>query len=129
MAGLAGGVQELTITDSIHICHTQVPKSIILQIFQYFDKETLRSAGLVSKTFYELSKHPSLWTNAVYSGCVAFSLLSEELISKVGVVFQASLSAARVVESHPLPSPRSTADQSTNRDHGDPGTSIQHHHT
>lgn len=68
MAGLAGGVQELTITDSIHICHTQVPKSIILQIFQYFDKETLRSAGLVSKTFHELSKHPSLWTNAVYSG-------------------------------------------------------------
>ena len=73
MAGLAGlpdtrGVQELTITDSIDICHTKVPKSILLQIFQYFDKETLRSAGLVSKTFYELSKHPSLWTNAVYSG-------------------------------------------------------------
>ena len=73
MAGLAElpdtrGVQELTITDSIDICHTKVPKSILLQIFQYFDKETLKSAGLVSKTFHELSKHPSLWTNAVYSG-------------------------------------------------------------
>lgn len=68
MAGVTGRVQSLTITDSIDICHTKVPKSILLQIFQYFDKETLRSASLVSKTFHELSRHPSLWTNAVYSG-------------------------------------------------------------
>ena len=68
MAAVAGRVQSLTITDSIDICHTKVPKSILLQIFQYFDKETLKTASLVSKTFHELSRHPSLWTNAVYSG-------------------------------------------------------------
>ena len=68
MAAVTGRVQSLTITDAIDICHTKVPKSILLQIFQYFDKETLKTASLVSKTFHELSKHPSLWTNAVYSG-------------------------------------------------------------
>ena len=60
---------------------------------------------------------------------VASFLLSEELISKAGVVFQASLSAARVVESHPLPSPRSSPDQFTDRDDSDPGAPVQHHHT
>merc|ERR1719410_2338613 len=55
-------------SDSIDICHTKVPKSVLLQIFQYFDRETLRAASEVSKTFNELSKHPALWKNAVYSG-------------------------------------------------------------
>ena len=54
--------------DTVDICHTKVPKSILLQIFQYFDRETLRAASEVSKSFHELSKHPALWNNAVYSG-------------------------------------------------------------
>ena len=49
--------------EPIDICHTTVPKSILLQIFQYFDKDTLRAASEVSRTFNELSKHPALWSN------------------------------------------------------------------
>ena len=61
-------VSSANYTDSVDICHTKVPKSILLQIFQYFDRETLRAASEVSKSFHELSKHPALWNNAVYSG-------------------------------------------------------------
>ena len=61
-------VAALNISDSIDICHNKVPKVILLQIFQHFDRQTLRAASEVSKSFNELSKHPSLWNNAVYSG-------------------------------------------------------------
>ena len=58
------------IDTQIDICHTKVPKSILLQIFQYFDRPTLRAASEVCKSFNELTKHPALWNNAIYSGYV-----------------------------------------------------------
>jgi len=61
-------VSALNISDTIDICHSKVTKAILLQIFQYFDRQTLRAASEVCKSFNELSKHPSLWNNAVYSG-------------------------------------------------------------
>ena len=69
-SSVAQPVSAISISDSIDICHSKVPKVILLQIFQHFDRQTLRAASEVSKSFNELSKHPSLWNNAVYSGYV-----------------------------------------------------------
>jgi len=52
----------------VQMSQTKVPKSILLQIFQHFDRQTLRAASEVCKSFNELSKHPALWNNTTYSG-------------------------------------------------------------
>jgi len=96
-------VGALKISDSIDICHNKVPKEILLQIFQHFDRQTLRAASEVSKSFNELSKHPSLWNNAVYSG--PHSQLPE-LLKAIPFPPPAVLQTTLPAETRVIPSPQ-----------------------
>ena len=55
-------------TESVEVCHRKVPKSVMIQIFQCLDKASLKIASEVSKSFNELSKHPSLKISTNYTG-------------------------------------------------------------
>jgi len=55
-------------SESIEICHRKVPKSVMMQVFQCLDKATLKAASQVSKSFHDLSKHPTLFLGRTYSG-------------------------------------------------------------
>jgi len=93
----------INIAESIDICHNKVPKVILLQIFQHFDRQTLRAASEVSKSFNELSKHPSLWNNAVYSG--PHSQLPE-LLKAIPFPPPAVLQTTLPAETRVIPSPQ-----------------------
>jgi len=62
------GAEPSTPSESIDICHRKVPKSVMVQVFQCLDKGTLKVASQVSRSFNQLSKHPSLCVSAMYSG-------------------------------------------------------------
>jgi len=102
-SSVATPVAALNISDSIDICHNKVPKEILLQIFQHFDRHTLRAASEVSKSFNELSKHPSLWNNAVYSG--PHSQLPE-LLKAIPFPPPAVLQTTLPAETRVIPSPQ-----------------------
>jgi len=55
-------------TESVEVCNRKVPKSVVVQILQNLDKPTLKVVSQVSKTFHQLSRHPSLVISAMYSG-------------------------------------------------------------
>jgi len=54
--------------ESIEVCNRKIPKSVMIQIFQFLNKSTLKAAAEVSKSFYELTKHPSLKIKSTYTG-------------------------------------------------------------
>lgn len=62
------GAEQSSTSESVEICHRKVPKSVMVQVFQCLDKPTLKVVSEVSRSFNQLSKHPSLCISAMYSG-------------------------------------------------------------
>ena len=77
------GAEPSTPSESIDICHRKVPKSVLVQVFQCLDKGTLKVASQVSRSFNQLSKHPSLCVSAMYSGYAHKASPSFTLISLI----------------------------------------------
>jgi len=65
---MASGASEQPAPESVVVCNRKVPKSVVVQILQNLDKPTLKVVSQVSKTFHQLSRHPSLVISAMYSG-------------------------------------------------------------